>query len=145
MKTSAFALLLSLTLWGCASAGKKKNILPPDTEITVENAASVTAYENTPESVVMYFYASKIRKDEKWKEVVIPESTWDERMHRKMQEYSRWTFLAYRLVSTKDAGEGKVWVTLYMKIKVGDETDDGQDEATVSYIDGKWLISEVPT
>jgi hypothetical protein len=46
--------------------------LSPLAEITVDNAKSVTSFENTPESVVTYFFASRIRKDNEWEKVCLP-------------------------------------------------------------------------
>jgi hypothetical protein len=132
-------------LAGCSSKKAQQKPLPPETEITSENAKQVVAFDNSPESVVMYFYASRIRKDNDWEKVCQSADQRSDKMKRKLEEYSKWTFTKYRYVSKKEFEPNKFWVTIHMAITVEGDSDEGEDEATVELIDGKWVITEVPT
>lgn len=142
IKNSLFIVLVFLAT-SCAS--KTKKTLPADTEITVDNAKQVTAFDNTPESVVMFFYASRIRKDNAWEKVCLPANERSERMVRKLEDYSKWTITKYRFVDKEEFEKDKWWVKIYMSVTVEGETDDGEDEATVEIINGKCVVTEVPT
>jgi hypothetical protein len=139
------ALVLLASCSSKQSKESKQKALPPETEITGDNAGQVTSFDNTPESVVMYFYASRIRKDNDWEKVCQPADQQSDKMKRKLNEYSKWTFTKYKYVSKKEFEPNKFWVTLHMAITVEGESDEGEDEATVEMIDGKWVVTEVPT
>ena len=109
------------------------------------NAKTIKSYENTPESVVTYFYASKIRGDDKWKEVMIPESEWDERVKYKVEKYSKWTITKFQLREKKKSGETSYYIKIYMEIEVDGKKDGGEDTVTVKMINGKWTIISIPT
>ena len=119
--------------------------ISPLTEITDDNANGVTSFENTPESIVMYFFASKIRKDNEWEKVCLPKDQRSDKLKRGLDEYNNWGFTKYRFVDKKEFDKGKFWVKIYMSITYEGATDDGEDEVTVEMIDGNWLITEVPT
>jgi hypothetical protein len=66
--------------------------------ITAENAKSITSFDKSDvESMVTYFYASKIRGDDDWKKVLEPENTWSKRMLYSLDKCEKWTFTAFRL------------------------------------------------
>lgn len=117
-------------------------------EITAENAQEVTSFENEPGSLVQYFFASRIRGDEKWKEVCQPEGQMSERMKYSLDKYDNWKFTKFHLVSKEEASPGKWWVKVYFAIEIERNgkiiRDDGQDEATVREWNGKFIITEVP-
>ncbi len=139
-------VILLFFIVAVASCGtKKKKILPPETEITVENAGQVTSFENTPESVVMYYFASRIRKDQDWEKVCIPTDKRSDRMVRQLKDHGEWTFSKYHFVSKKEFEKDKWWVLSYFAVSFKGEEEDGEDEVTVELVDGKWLITEVPT
>lgn len=110
-----------------------------------DNAGSIKSFENTPESLVCYFYASKIRQDDKWKEVLPDPSKWSERLKHKIKTYENWKITEFRLVSKTEYEDGKVWVKIYMTLEIDGKTESGTDEATVELINGKWVITSVPT
>lgn len=144
MKNSLYLLLMFIAA-GCSVKTQKQKALPPDTEITIQNAKQVTAFDNTPESVVMYFYASMIRKDKEWEKVCPKEGKQTKMFRGKMEDYSSWTFAKYRFVKKEEFEKDKYWVTIYMSIIYEGKPDDGEDQVTVEKINGKWLITEVPT
>jgi hypothetical protein len=133
---------------GTGSGGETESESSPiqlTTTITKENAADVKTFDNTPESVVMYFYASRIRGDKEWEKVIQQPDERSDRMNRKLEDYAQWTILEYKFVSKVDKGDDRAFVKLWMKINVEGETDEGEDEAEVELIDGKWLITSIPT
>jgi hypothetical protein len=115
------------------------------TPITKENAADVKTFDNSPESVVMYFYASRIRGDKDWEKVCQQPDERTDRMNRKLEDYEQWTILEYKFVSKVDKSDDRAYVKLWMKISVDGETDEGEDEAEVELINGKWVITSIPT
>ena len=113
--------------------------------VTKENAPDVMSYTNTPESVVQFFYASRIRGDKEWEKVCQAEGDRSDRMNRKLEDYNEWTILEYKFVSKQEKNEEKCFIKLWMKISVDGETDEGEDEAEVELIGGKWVITSIPT
>jgi len=113
--------------------------------ITAANASSFESYENTLESVLNYFFASQIRKDEEWKKVFIPSEDWSERIQYKMEKYAQWTITEFNLVSKTEFEPGKFWVKVNIEITINGKTDGGIDQAEVQFINGKWIITSVPT
>ncbi len=133
----AFAILVACS--------PKVKALPADTEITMLNAADVKAFDNTPESVVMYFYASMIRNDKAWEKVCPSETKQTKTFRRKMEEYSSWNFTKYRFVKKEEFEKDSYYVTIYMAIIVEGEEDDGEDQVTVTKMNGKWMVVDIPT
>lgn len=112
--------------------------------IDATNAASFTNFENTPESVVSYFYASKIRNDEKWKEVILSERDRTPTLKMKLDDYEKWKFSKFKLISKeKSAGTG-LWLTIFMEIEINGEREEETDQVTVQLINDKWIIVSVP-
>ncbi|MBI3136736.1 MAG: hypothetical protein HYZ14_18830 [Bacteroidetes bacterium] len=153
MKNFAVVALLSCS-FGCAnhtpenaSLQSENNTgkLSPETEITSLNAADVTSYENTPESIAMYFYASRIRKDTDWEKVCVAEPERRPKFQNGLEKYATWNFEKYRFVRKEEFRPDAWWVTIYMAINVDGHTSDGEDEVTVEKINGTFLITEVPT
>ncbi len=118
---------------------------PNAKEISVENANQIKTYENTMESVVNYFYASRIRKDSEWEKVLPKSGERSERLLRELVKYDTWTILKYHIVSCTEFEPGKYWVKIYMQISFNGRIKGGTDEADVELIDGKWVITSVPT
>lgn len=109
------------------------------------NAHTIQSFENTPESIVTFFYASKIRNDEKWKKVVLPEPERSNRLKSKLEKYDKWKFIKFRLVSKKIYSDTDLGIKINMEIEVGGEKEKGEDVVEVNLIDGKWMITSVPT
>jgi hypothetical protein len=118
---------------------------PNSKEITVANAGEVKTFENTMQSVVDYFYASRIRKDSEWEKVVPVAAERSERMLRELTKYDTWTITKYHIVSSTEFEPGKFWVKIYMEISIDGRTKGATDEADVELINGKWVITSVPT
>jgi hypothetical protein len=142
MKNTMLILMLIVAI----SCGvKKSKVLPPDTEITRENASQVSDFDNTPESVVMFFYASMIRRDKAWEKVCPTEQMQTKMFRGKMEEYGSWIFNKYHFVKKEEFEKDSYYVTIYMAITFKGEEGDGTDQVTVKKIGGKWKVIDIPT
>lgn len=115
--------------------------------IDTKNATTFSSYENTLESVVNYFYASQIRKDTEWEKVVpLPEDR-TERLQSKLKTYKEvWTITTFHLVSKTQTSTNRFMVRVYFEITGPDgRKDGGVDTAEVRLMDGKWVITSIPT
>jgi hypothetical protein len=113
--------------------------------ITAENAKSITSFDKSDvESMVTYFYASKIRGDDDWKKVLEPENTWSKRMLYSLDKYEKWTFTAFRLDRKKMHAQDWWWINVHFEIEVSGETDGGFDEVSATNSNGTRIITEVP-
>lgn len=116
------------------------------TVISQYNAPNITELDRSNlESVVRYFYASRMRGDDDWKKVLPPEDQWTDRLHYKIDKYAGWNFVEVRLVEKKEFDPGQWWVKIDMSIEVNGETDGGMDEVTVEFDGENWVITSVPT
>jgi hypothetical protein len=141
-------LTLSLVLLTTISFSQSEHIwvkIADAPVITVENAATFTSYENTLESVLNYFYASRIRKDSEWRKVILILDPMPDRLAYELNKYDTWTITKFNLVSKTEFEPGKFWVKVNIEIIVNGRTDGGIDDAEVQFIDGKWIITSIPT
>lgn len=97
-----------------------------------------------PESMVKYFYASKIRGDEKWKDVLQSESEWSDRLKYSLAKYEKWNFTSFHLVKKKRHSESGWWIAAYFEIEVNGHKDGGTDEVSLQFNGSEWIITEVP-
>ena len=93
----------------------------------------------------MHYLASRVRGDKRFHDVLVEEAQRSERLNRKLETHDQWSFESFRLVGTQDAGDGKVWVKVWMTIRVGDDQDEGTDDFTVIKQGDRWLLVSVPT
>lgn len=149
MKYLFFILLPLIALTGCTeSASTQSTDTKPvgvNDKITVDNADLVTEFDESDiESMVTYYFASRIRKDDKWKEV-LPESVlWSNRMKRSIEEHNKWNFVEFQNIGLQGSEYG--WsVKVYMMLEFNEEKDDGYDEVEVEQVSDKWIITKVPT
>lgn len=138
-----YVILISILFVSCSSEVDDNLVLT--TEIDGTNASTITSYPNTPEGVVAYFYASKIRDDQNWEKVVPKVPQQSNRMIRKLIKYKKWKFLKYKFVSKKEKGEDKVEIKIFMEIEINGKKDSGKDDVLVEKIKGKWTITNIPT
>jgi hypothetical protein len=97
----------------------------------------------SPEAAVVHFYASRVRGDGRFREVLAAERS--KRLERGLDEYEEWTFKRFRLVGRKERSPDTYWVKIWFEIEVGGDVDDGQDEVTVRREGDGWRIAEVPS
>ncbi len=114
--------------------------------VTPANAASFKTRENTPESIVRYFYASRMLGDQRWKEVIPSEADRSSRLKSELNKYDGWLFVEMKLISKMKNEAGNWWIKIDMKIKINGQIDGGEDEVEVKQLpDGTWIIIDVPT
>ncbi|OQX97413.1 MAG: hypothetical protein B6I20_12710 [Bacteroidetes bacterium 4572_117] len=109
------------------------------------NTQNFMEFENTPESVVNYFYASKIRNDSLWKNVLPLEKEQSLRLKSKLVKYSQWKFHKMKILQKKAFAENAFWIKIFMEIEYKGQKKSGKDELDVQLINGKWTITSVPT
>ncbi|MCJ8290292.1 MAG: tetratricopeptide repeat protein [Crocinitomicaceae bacterium] len=113
--------------------------------IDATNALLFTEFSNDdPESMVNYFYASRIRGDEKWRDVLQPESQWSDRLKYSLAKYEKWNFVNFRLVKKKRHSESGWWIGAYFEIEVNGHKDGGNDEISLTFNGVEWVIINVP-
>ncbi len=145
MKLFLTFLLTVLTTLSFSQTERVYTKIEPAPVITAQNASTYLSYDNTLESVLNYFYASQIRKDMEWMNVFVPLGDWDEEIARKLQKYDQWTITNFHLVSKSEYAPGKFYVKVYFKIEMDGKSEDGIDTAEVQLIEGKWIITSIPT
>lgn len=100
---------------------------------------------DSPEAVVAYFYASRIRGDGKWQDALPPLAKRSKRVAEsldyKLEKMTHWQLKGVRLVGRQDAGVGKVAIKILFFFE--DKTDF--DEGEVELIDGRWYFTRPPT
>lgn len=152
IKLTSTLLFLTLIAFGQTTEKKRDNnlsevILFKDSlEINIKNASQFKSFDSSdPASLVSYFYASRIRKDNKWKDVLKPEDQWDETMKKKLEKYSEWQFNKFMLVKKQLESANTMYITIYMEIEVKGKKDGGTDQVTLKKQGDKWIIVRVPT
>lgn len=145
MKIVLNLLLILLVFNSEAQTEQVYTKIEPAPVITVQNAAEYKTYENTPESVLNFFYASRIRKDKEWEKVVPMPENRSEELDLELERYGTWTITSFHLVSISVVKHTKAFVKVYFKIEMNGKSEDGVDTARLKIIDGKWTIISVPT
>ncbi len=138
-------ILLFINILCFSQTDEKWEAITDTLLITTQNASNITHYKNTPESITTYFYASKIRQDQAWKEVLPPEENWTKRLQYKVAKYKNWTIKQFRLLKKTEFEKDKFWIKIFMKIEYNGKTETGTDEVTLEKINNKWVITSIPT
>ena len=109
-----------------------------------DTARGVAPGHGSPEAAVVHFYASRIRGDDRYKEVLPPGWEQSGMLRRKLGKMSTWTFHEVTLLKRKKIDHG-YWIKLRMTIGYRGRTKTGTDEASVNRINGKWYVTRPPT
>ncbi len=96
----------------------------------------------TPEAAVVTYLASRIRGDERYREVMVADC--ERRCQRGLAEHDTWTFLEFRLVS-RGQEQDRLYFKAWFKITYEGDEDEGTDDFTLIRENGEWRIAEVPT
>jgi len=106
-------------------------------------ARAVSPGDASPEAAVTHFYASRLRGDARWREVLVsPPSA---RLERALAELEEWQFHSFQLVGRKERAPGSLWLRVRFEIEVEGDRDSGTDEVGVREVDGSWRIESVPS
>tara|TARA_Y100000739_G_C20507385_1_gene417887 strand:- start:526 stop:1020 length:495 start_codon:yes stop_codon:yes gene_type:complete len=109
-----------------------------------DSTANIDDFENTPESIVTYFYASKIRKDSKWEKVIPNEDNRSENLKKELSFYENFAFTQFQLVSKTEYSKNELGIKVFFEIEYDGKKKSGTDGVTVKLINGKWLITNLP-
>lgn len=113
---------------------------------TASNAKEVTSFSTKdPESMLIYFYSSRIRGDDKWMEVLPPKEQWSSRLKYSIEKYENWKFTKFQLRRKKKYAEKSWWFDVYFEIEVQGQKDDGTDECDLRSNGTSWKIADLPT
>jgi hypothetical protein len=114
-------------------------------EISAENAAGLSPGTSSPEAAVVHYFASRIRGDTDYEQVLAPPEHRESRLDRAVEEHNSWQFTGFRLVGRKDYRDGILLIQVWFSIEYNGRTDSGTDEAAVQQFDGQWYVVGVPT
>jgi len=139
MKHFIFTILLSI-LFSNVHAQK----VGVKEKITIENAHLVKEYNKDDiESLVTYYFASRIRKDDKWINVLPKSTEWSSRMKTSIDEHNKWNFVEFKNLGLYKGKYG-TYVKVYFVIDIKGHREGGEDEVEITEKNGKWIISVVP-
>lgn len=96
------------------------------------------------EAAVAKFLSSKARQDATWKEALIPESEWSDRLKRKLEDWKNWKITKWQLKGLQ-IDNSRAYLTVYFEIEYDGETDDGEDEFELVLKNGVWMVLYPPT
>lgn len=147
---------------GCGGAGGSANgsrsaYTPPATQagsngwleyvaaarLDPSSARGVLPGDVSAEAAVTHFYASRLRGDQRWREVLA--SPPSERLERNLADLETWKFHSFELVGRKERAPGSLWLRVRFEIEVDGARDEGTDEVGVREVDGRWRIESVPS
>ena len=141
-------VVVTFLLWAGFSFGQDKLIwvdCDPPLEIDSLFSTKVIDFKNTPESILIFFYASQILKDTRWEEVIPEKADRNPTLVEKLQAYNNWNFKKIKLVSKCEYAPGKLWIRILMEVEFDGKIKTGEDEVSLSKINGRWVIVSVPT
>lgn len=118
--------------------------------IDINSAKGLFPGQASPEAAVTHFYASFIRGDQRYREVLPGYYHQDvqqtpEALRRRLQEYEKWKFERVQLFQRKHVPPNVYWVQVYMEVSFQNESESGTDEIMVQKIDGEWYVVSPPT
>lgn len=112
--------------------------------ITKLNAQLITSFDKSDiESMVTYYFASRIRGDEKWKEVLPDPSLWTDRMIYSIEKHNQLNFTKYKNLGFYE-GEYGAYVKVFIWVEMNGKSDGGIDDVTLKQENGQWIIWKVP-
>jgi len=99
---------------------------------------------DSAEAAVAKFLSSEARQDGAWKEALIPESEWSDRLKRQLETWDEWKILKWQLKSIQ-IEDSTAYLTVYFEIEYDGKTDDGEDDFELVLKNGVWMIIAPPT
>ncbi len=111
------------------------------------NATEVVNYDyKDPASLVRYFYASKVRGDTKWEEVITPVGKRSQKLEYALEAYENLKLEGFTLKSIKRFSENRWWIKVSFKMVINTSLRNVDDEVTVErQEDGTYIIVGLPT
>ena len=114
------------------------------------NVGNLAPGQSSPEAAVVHVYASLIRGDMRFREVMAPESILPTDISANLRNYSfietiNWDVRKMKLHSRHEYKPGRMWITVWMEISYEGEVEEGTDEVDLILVDGKWYVLRLPT
>jgi hypothetical protein len=114
------------------------------------NTADLAPGQASPEAAVVHVYASLIRGDTRFREVIAPSSILPPDISEDLRNYSfmetiTWDVKRVKLHSRRQYQPGRMWITLWMEVSYQGELDEGTDEVELILVEGKWYVVRLPT
>ena len=95
--------------------------------ITIENASQIDTYDTDDiESMVIYYFASRIRKDNKWLEVLPDSTAWSSRMSYSIKRHNEWDFIEFKNLGLYTGKYGGTYVKVFFEIEINGKRDGGK-------------------
>jgi hypothetical protein len=112
--------------------------------IDAGNAGSVTSFdENDIESMVTFYFASRIRGDQDWRKVLPDSTQWSDRMKHSIARHNEWKFVEFQNKKLYTGNYG-TYVKVHFTIEYKGRQDGGDDDVELEKQDGRWIIAKVP-
>lgn len=109
------------------------------------NVAELAPGTLSPEAAVIHFYASRIRGDERYLEVMPPPEQRHPVVARKLAKMAAWSFEQVKLVARSERGRDKFYIKIALTIRFRDKTKAFTDDVTVQQSAEQWLVVRPPT
>jgi len=100
--------------------------------------------QESPEAAIVHFYASRIRGDNAYIHVLLPEEKRSKKLNYSLEKSKDWKFIKFQLVGKKKVSANRDWIRIYIEVAIKGKKDGGKDEADLGFIDGKWYVYTVP-
>jgi len=114
-------------------------------ELAPDTADGVAPGGVSPEAAVAHFYASRMRGDSRWSEVLPPEGEREGVLERKLAKMKDWGYEGLRFLKRKPKSRGRYWVKVGLDIRLGDRLKSITNEVTVQEREGSWVVIRPPT
>ncbi len=138
--------LLSITLAVEAGFATHNKVCYETTEpiiILPTNTDEYINLENSPISVVSYFYASRIMNNRKWVKVVSKISSQDERLRNKLEEYEKWKIFKVTVLDITKLTEKVYLAKIFVETEINGKQQSIEDILTITLVNNNWLITSL--
>ncbi|MDP2305737.1 MAG: hypothetical protein Q8P18_06890 [Pseudomonadota bacterium] len=105
--------------------------------------ADLAPGDATPEAAVVHFYASRMRKDLRWEEVL--PAVRSDVLVRKLARMEGWTIRTLRLVARKQRSDRRWYVKVHLDLLRDGKEVAFRDDATVERDGDRWVVTRPPT
>ncbi len=132
MKNVILLFLSLIFLFACSS---QKRIFET---INEKNAHRIRSFDETNiESMVTFYFASRIRNDEQWRKVLPDSSEWSSRMKHSIAKHNQWKFVEFKNLGIYK-GQYGTYVKVYFMIEVNGKKDGGKDDVELRRENDRW-------
>ncbi|MFN7142678.1 MAG: hypothetical protein ACK4YP_02800 [Myxococcota bacterium] len=107
------------------------------------SVADLAPGTTSPEAAVVHFYASRIRGDTRWEEVLPAERT--DLLARKLARMDGWAIRNLRLVARKQRSPARWYVKVALDLVRDGKEVAFRDDATVEREGERWVVARPPT